>query len=249
MATRVSESIISMTSWPLLAEGLGDAGGGEGGAQAQQGRLVRGGHHDDGAGQPSGPRSSSRNSRTSRPRSPTRAMTETSASVPRAIMDSRDDLPTPEPAKSPMRWPRPSVVRVSSTRTPVCSGVSIRARSMALGASLSSGTPRSAGSGPLPSIGRPSPSMTRPNSPARWAPARFRPWRGPVHPRPTRPSGPAACSSRSRPAATTSASIRVPSPTDTRSPTAQSSPATSRPRPTTAVTAHALGAAARRAAA
>src|SRR5207253_3043543 len=48
---------------------------------------------------PSGPRSRSRNSRTSRPRSPTRARTETWASVPRAIIDSSDDFPTPEPAE------------------------------------------------------------------------------------------------------------------------------------------------------
>ena len=41
------------------------------------------------------------NSRTSRPRSPMRASTETSASVPRTIIDSRLDLPTPEPAKMP----------------------------------------------------------------------------------------------------------------------------------------------------
>ena len=47
------------------------------------------------------------NSRTSRPRSPTRQITLTSADVERAIMPSSDDLPTPEPAKMPRRWPRP----------------------------------------------------------------------------------------------------------------------------------------------
>ena len=47
------------------------------------------------------------NSRTSRPRSPTSAITLTSAVVERAIMPSSDDLPTPEPAKMPRRWPRP----------------------------------------------------------------------------------------------------------------------------------------------
>ena len=47
------------------------------------------------------------NSRTSRPRSPTSASTVTGASVPRVIIESSVDLPTPEPAKMPMRWPRP----------------------------------------------------------------------------------------------------------------------------------------------
>ncbi len=47
------------------------------------------------------------NSRTSRPRSPTRQITFTSAAVERAIMPISEDLPTPEPAKMPRRWPRP----------------------------------------------------------------------------------------------------------------------------------------------
>src|SRR5436305_2069146 len=46
---------------------------------------------------PSGPRSVSMNSRTSRPRSPTRARTTTSHVVPSVSIDSRVDLPTPEP--------------------------------------------------------------------------------------------------------------------------------------------------------
>ena len=58
------------------------------------------------------------NSRTSRPRSPTRQMTLTSAVVERAIMPSSDDLPTPEPAKMPRRWPRPQGTSASSARTP-----------------------------------------------------------------------------------------------------------------------------------
>ena len=45
---------------------------------------------------PSGPRSSSMNSLSSRPRSPTRPMTMTSASVLRASMPSSIDLPTPD---------------------------------------------------------------------------------------------------------------------------------------------------------
>src|SRR4029077_207589 len=51
------------------------------------------------------PRSRSMNSRTSRPRSPTRQITFTSALVERAIIPRSDDLPTPEPAKSPRRRP------------------------------------------------------------------------------------------------------------------------------------------------
>ncbi len=43
------------------------------------------------------------NSRTSRPRSPTSAITFTEALVERAIMPSSEDLPTPEPAKMPRR--------------------------------------------------------------------------------------------------------------------------------------------------
>ena len=33
-------------------------------------------------------------------------------------MPSSDDLPTPEPAKTPRRWPRPQGTSVSSARTP-----------------------------------------------------------------------------------------------------------------------------------
>ena len=58
------------------------------------------------------------NSRTSRPRSPTSAITFTSALVDRAIIPISEDLPTPEPAKMPRRWPRPHGTSVSSARTP-----------------------------------------------------------------------------------------------------------------------------------
>ena len=51
------------------------------------------------------PASCSRNSPTSRPRSPTSATTTTSALAPRAIAPSSVLLPTPEPANSPTRWP------------------------------------------------------------------------------------------------------------------------------------------------
>ena len=64
------------------------------------------------------PRSRSMNSRTSRPRSPTSAITLIEALVERAIMPSSVDLPTPEPAKIPRRWPRPQGTSPSSARTP-----------------------------------------------------------------------------------------------------------------------------------
>ena len=102
-----------------VAEPLGDPGGDEGGAQPHHRRARRTvATTTTERARPSGPRSFSRNSRTSRPRSPTRAITQTWASVPRAIIDSRLDLPTPEPAKMPMRWPRPQGTSVSSARTP-----------------------------------------------------------------------------------------------------------------------------------
>ncbi len=42
----------------------------------------------------------------------------TSAEVERAIMPSSVDLPTPEPAKMPRRWPRPQGTSASIARTP-----------------------------------------------------------------------------------------------------------------------------------
>ncbi len=113
---------------------------------------------------PSGPRSFSMNSRTSRPRSPTSAITETSASVPRAIIDNRLDLPTPEPAMMPIRWPRPHGVSASRARTPSPSWSWIRGRLNACGDAWSTGTlGRAASDGPS-STGRPRPSRTRPRS-------------------------------------------------------------------------------------
>ena len=55
----------------------------------------------------------SRNSRTSRPRSPINAMTFTSDSARLAIMPSKVDLPTPLPAKMPRRCPRPRGERIN----------------------------------------------------------------------------------------------------------------------------------------
>ena len=59
---------------------------------------------------------------TSRPRSPISPTTTTSASVKRVIMPSRTDLPTPEPAMMPRRWPQPMLSRELITRTPTSSG-------------------------------------------------------------------------------------------------------------------------------
>src|SRR5436305_1014401 len=83
------------------------------------------------------PRSRSMNSRTSRPRSPTRAITFTSAVVERAIIPSSEDLPTPEPAKMPSRWPRPHGTSVSSARTPSPTRSRIRGREKASGGAAS----------------------------------------------------------------------------------------------------------------
>ncbi len=114
---------------------------------------------------PSGPSSSSMNSRTSRPRSPTSASTTTSAAVPRAIIPSSVDLPTPLPPKMPRRCPRPVVQKVSMTLTPVWIGVSILTRSRGDGAAAASWTDSPGAAGP-PSSGRPRPSIVRPMSSA-----------------------------------------------------------------------------------
>ena len=82
---------------------------------------------------PSSPRSLSINSRTSRPRSPTRQITLTSAVVLRAIMPRTVLLPTPDPAKMPMRWPLPIVSSPSMARMPRLTGSVIRRRVSASG--------------------------------------------------------------------------------------------------------------------
>ena len=78
---------------------------------------------------PSTPRSRSMNSLTSRPRSPISPTTATSAEVLRAIMDKRVDLPTPEPAKIPIRWPLPMVIKPLMDLTPTSTGLLILGRS------------------------------------------------------------------------------------------------------------------------
>lgn len=124
---------------------------------------------------PSGPRSSSRNSRTSRPRSPTRARTATSHFVCRASIAISVDFPTPEPANRPRRCPSRHVVKAFITRTPRSRRGPRRARNVGSGGDARTGlgdTPR--GRAPRPSIGRPSGSTTRPIHPS--LTARLWPW-------------------------------------------------------------------------
>ena len=63
-----------------------------------------------------------------------------------------------------MRWPRPSGARVSTTRTPSESGVSMRARRSASGGVPSTPTRGIVAGSRPPSSGRPRPSSTRPSS-------------------------------------------------------------------------------------
>src|SRR6201995_156207 len=112
------------------------------------------------------PRSRSMNSRTSRPRSPTSAMTLTSAVVERALMPSSEDLPTPEPAKMPRRWPSPHGTRVSRARTPRPTRSEIRGRVRASGGVALADRARVSSRSPYSSSGLPRPSMTRPRRPS-----------------------------------------------------------------------------------
>ena len=87
-----------------------------------------------------------------------------SASTLRASIDSSTDLPTPEPAKMPSRWPRQQVRKVLSDRTPRSSGAPTRLRECAGGGELRNGIGEApCGKGPLPSIGSPMALRTRPS--------------------------------------------------------------------------------------
>jgi hypothetical protein len=101
-------------------------------------------------------------SETSRARSPISATITISASAPWAIMSSSTDLPTPEPAITPMRWPTPKVVSALSARTPTSKGSRTGARSSAPPRTPPAGQSWRAAMGGPPSIGRPSPSTARP---------------------------------------------------------------------------------------
>ena len=111
---------------------------------------------------PSGPRVS-RNSPTSRPRSPISASTVISAAVPRAIMPISVLLPTPLPPKIPIRWPRPQVRKPSTARTPQPIGSLISVRSSACGAAPSIRRDLVARYSPSESNGWPAASITLPS--------------------------------------------------------------------------------------
>ena len=72
-------------------------------------------------------------------------------------------FPTPEPAKSPNRWPLPNVVRALMARTPTSKGSLIARRSRGLSASPFNAVRFSDTISPAPSINRPAPSSTRPS--------------------------------------------------------------------------------------
>ncbi len=111
---------------------------------------------------PSSPKSLRTKSRTSRPRSPTRAMTLMSAFTFLAIMPIRVLLPTPEPAKIPIRWPLPMVSSPSMAFTPnsIRSVMAGRERGLMYLPSTQWEVPASK-AGP-PSMGWPSALMMRP---------------------------------------------------------------------------------------
>ena len=112
---------------------------------------------------PSSPRSFSINSRTSRPRSPTRAITLMSAFTFFAIIPISVLLPTPDPAKIPMRCPFPMVSMLSIAFTPNSIRSRIGGRDMGLiywFRSTQKDVPP--WKGPFPSMGCPSALITRP---------------------------------------------------------------------------------------
>jgi hypothetical protein len=112
---------------------------------------------------PLGPSDSSRNCRTSLPRSPTSARTFTSASLLRAISPSSVLFPTPLPEKMPIRCPRPQVSRPSKQRRPKIIGSVIGLRCRGGVQALSSERKSVPSMGPRSSMGRPRASMTRPS--------------------------------------------------------------------------------------
>nr|CAA39531.1 unnamed protein product [Bacillus subtilis subsp. subtilis str. 168] len=113
---------------------------------------------------PSFPRSFSINSRTSRPRSPTSAMTFKSASVCLAIIPIKVLFPTPLPAKIPIRWPLPTVSKLSIDLTPTPIFSRIGGRFIGLGGDCSVDTGETFRQ-KLSSSGSPKASMTCPISP------------------------------------------------------------------------------------
>ncbi len=188
---------------------------------------------------PSAPSALRTKSPTSRPRSPMSPTTMTSASLCRQSMPSSVLLPTPVPAKRPMRWPRPSGRSASMARTWVSIAWWIGWRAKGLGGAALSG-PRSRQTGfGLSSSGLPKASSTRPRSAsptsAKPAPGRMR-TRAPGDRPATEPSGavsvrplrkPMVSSATTRPSGRSASSC---------SPTATVTPSTSTSRPTTSAT-------------
>src|SRR5713226_8668488 len=139
MAKRVTESISTSTSLPSSRKYSAIAS-----VRWAAWRRIRAGSSEVDTTtterfRPSSPRSSCRNSCTSRPRSPTSPITDTSATTLRASMESSTDLPTPDPAKMPMRCPRQQVMKALSARTPRSSGAPTRRREWAGGGVLRNG--------------------------------------------------------------------------------------------------------------
>ena len=163
-ATRVRLSIISSTSRPWSRNALGDAGGDEGRRSRTSGGSSEVATTTTERARPSGPRSSSRNSRTSRPRSPTRAITLTSASVPRAIIAAgwtcRRRSRRRCRCAGPGRTGPGRRARARRGERLVDAGAAQRVRGCWPGRRRR----RASRSGGPPSSGRPSPSSTRPSS-------------------------------------------------------------------------------------
>ena len=101
-------------------------------------------------------------------------------------MPSSEDLPTPEPAKMPRRWPRPQGTSASSARTPSDTRSSMRGRASGSGGAASAGRHARAGSGPgrrsggrgRRARGRAARRRRRPAAAGRWR-SRARPGRCP----------------------------------------------------------------------
>ena len=134
MANRVTESMKNITSAPRSRNSSAIVTAVKGASRRSIGAASEVQAITTDFCMPSRPNESVKNSPTSRPRSPIKAMTLTAAAGLLAIEPSNIDLPTPVPAKMPTRWPRPQVNKPSMAATPVSIGVSIGARSSGLGA-------------------------------------------------------------------------------------------------------------------
>ncbi len=137
------------------------------GAAATRRSLVRRRRDDHGFLQAFGAQRILDEFRTSRPRSPIRPIDDDVRIAPRASIDMMVDLPTPDPAKMPRRWPRAHGANTSMAFTPSDIFWSTRARTCALGAIARTGRGRQpAGSAPFPSSGSAKASITRPSQPS-----------------------------------------------------------------------------------